>query len=432
MSLSESDKLWIQQAIRREVNSAIFTLSQRMPRGILHTLGAAITGFMVANTLMDIKNKNIPHISYPLAEIERILVEGAGQIAIWTGGFMADYNRMYPSLSVAQNIIGLSNTQASALMQLIRQKESSNRYNIVNNYGYIGAYSMSAIALADIGYIKLNHLKRASHQVKEGTDKTQHWGFLKNKNNWARYDYSAFMTDKNTQDRAFIALANLNIQRAYKGGTLKRGDHQRIGGFVAAAHLVGYSNAVRYYGINIDSSDRNGTTASSYAKLGERAIKGQPPLDANSRPNGLPFDRKHYSRISSKFGYRTLRGKRQKHLGIDFAMPVNTPVKATADGKVVYAGNYQSACGYGVKIQHENNYSTIFCHLSVVIARRGEWLRKGAIIGKSGGKLGSKGAGSSTGAHVHYAIKLNRNAIDPAVFLPTLPPVKISRHAGKS
>ncbi len=422
MSLSFDDKEWIKFTIRREASSAAKTVTYMMPRSLIHTLTTAVAGLMVAGLAMDIKNKNIAHISYPLAEIERFMVEAAGRLSIWTGGFMVDYNRMYPSLSFQQTIIGLTDVQASQFAKAMRIRESSDNYRIINAFGYVGAYSMGAVALADIGYIDINQYKHASQAVKEGLNKAEHLGFLKNKKNWAKYSYEEFMNSSHIQDRAFIELSNLNIKRGFKNGVLKRGDHQRLAGFAAASHLVGYSNALKYYGINIDSNDRYGSTASEYAKLGEASIKGAPPIDVNGRPNGLPIEIKHYTRVSSHFGLRRLNGVKNKHTGIDFPASVGTPVKATADGKILFAGDFKGACGYGVKIQHGEHYATVFCHLSRVNARKNQWVRRGVIIGLSGGKRGEKGAGSSRGPHVHYAVKLNQKFVDPELFIPELKP----------
>lgn len=387
MSLTSEDKAWIESLINSrldELKSSISAmlsdlgskLANIMPRGWLYTGTTVVLGFGLAAIVMDIKNKDIKHISYPLAELERLLVEGAGQFSVWTGGYLADYNRMYPSQSYTQLIIGLSNAQAQQLMAAMRQRESSNNYSIIHKYGYLAAYGMGAAALADIGYLNLEKYKSSAPEVKNGSNRDVHLAFLKNNNNWDRYSFEAFMQTPALQDQAFIALANLNIQRGFSGGALKRGDHKRIAGFAAAAHLVGYQGALRYYAINIDSDDRNGTRASEYAKLGENAITGPAPTDWGTIPNGLPMDDRFYTRVSSGFGGRTINGLIGFHTGIDFAVPTGTPVKATADGKIVFAGNYSGACGYGVKIQHGEDYATVFCHLSRVDVRASQWVRK--------------------------------------------------------
>lgn len=435
MSLNFADKDFIRTAVQEEIRKAnqklyghmesvnsqlVNQVARVVPRGLVHTAIMATTGFILATALMELKNQNIKHVSYPLAEAERVLVETAGLIAVWSGGYLADYNRMYPTQAPVQMIIGLTNSQTASFMAAMRHRESSNDYSKIHQYGYLGAYGMGAWALADIGYIDVDALNRAPSAVKYGTSRAQQLAFLQNDNNWKRYSYHEFMTKNAVQDQAFLDLANLNIRRGFKRGALKRGDHKRLAGFAAAAHLVGMGAAIQYYGANIDSDDRYGTRASEYAKLGENAIKGSAPLDTGLRPDGLPMDKNLYTRTSSGFGYRTLNGVRAHHEGIDFPVPVGTPVKATADGKVVYAGNYGGSCGYGVKIQHSSDIATVFCHLSRVDARRNEWIRKGAILGLSGGAQGAPGSGKSTGPHIHYSVKINDRAVDPLLYIPQL------------
>ncbi len=436
MSLNAVDKDFIRRVVEEELKKANQRLYGRMeaanaylvnqlarvvPRGLVHTVIMAICGFLVATLIIDIKNQNIKHISYPLAEAERVLVETSGLIAIWTGGFMADYNRMYPTQIPGQMIIGLTNPQTRSFMNSMRQRESSNNYRLIHEFGYLGAYGMGAWALADIGYIDTDKLNRAPVAVKYGSNRVQHLAFLQNDSNWKRYSYYEFMHKNAVQDQAFLDLANLNIRRGFKRGALKRGDHKRLAGFAAAAHLVGAGAATQYYGANIDSDDRYGTPASEYARLGENAIRGAAPKDTGVRPAGLPMDKSHFTRISSGFGYRTLNGRRSHHGGIDLPVPVGTPVKATADGKVIHAGNYNDGkCGLGIKIQHTADTATVFCHLSRVRVIPTEWVRKGAIIGLSGGRKGTPGAGSSTGPHIHYAVKINDKSVDPLLYIPQL------------
>jgi murein DD-endopeptidase MepM/ murein hydrolase activator NlpD len=95
------------------------------------------------------------------------------------------------------------------------------------------------------------------------------------------------------------------------------------------------------------------------------------------------------------------------HTGIDMAVPVGTPVKTTMDGHVIYAGwNTQ---GYGNLIIVENGpYRTYYAHLSSIPVSVGDELKAGTTIGLSGN------TGNSTGPHLHYEIRRNKVAIDPA------------------
>jgi len=95
------------------------------------------------------------------------------------------------------------------------------------------------------------------------------------------------------------------------------------------------------------------------------------------------------------------------HTGIDIAVPTGTQVKTTMDGQVVYAGwNTQ---GYGNLVIVENGaYRTYYAHLSSIPVSVGDEVKAGTIIGLSGS------TGNSTGPHLHYEIRRNKVAIDPA------------------
>ncbi|RCK72366.1 MAG: metalloendopeptidase [Anaerolineae bacterium] len=106
---------------------------------------------------------------------------------------------------------------------------------------------------------------------------------------------------------------------------------------------------------------------------------------------------------------RLTQGSHAGHVALDFGVPVGTPVKATLDGKVVYAGwNDQ---GYGNLVIIENGpYRVYFAHLSKIPVKLGEKVTAGTIIGYSGN------TGNSTGPHLHYEVRKNGQAIDPTSF----------------
>ena len=95
------------------------------------------------------------------------------------------------------------------------------------------------------------------------------------------------------------------------------------------------------------------------------------------------------------------------HTGIDIGIPTGTPVKTTMDGRVIHAGwNTQ---GYGNLVIVENGaYRTYYAHLSSIPVAVGDEVKAGTIIGLSGN------TGNSTGPHLHYEIRKNKAAIDPA------------------
>lgn len=111
-------------------------------------------------------------------------------------------------------------------------------------------------------------------------------------------------------------------------------------------------------------------------------------------------------RYSSGFGSRWGR----RHEGIDMALPVGSPVYATADGVVIYAG-WQRGYGNVVRIQHELGIETRYGHLSAIHVTQGQSVSRGTRIADSGN------TGRSTGPHLHYEVRVNGAAVDPMKFI---------------
>jgi murein DD-endopeptidase MepM/ murein hydrolase activator NlpD len=115
-----------------------------------------------------------------------------------------------------------------------------------------------------------------------------------------------------------------------------------------------------------------------------------------------------FSRVSSGYGMRfhPLSGDRKPHLGIDYASPTGTPVRTVADGSVEFAG-WQNGYGNVVIVQHSQNKSTLYAHLSRIHVRKGQRLEQGTTVGL----VGSTGA--STGAHLHFEYRVGKQHLDP-------------------
>jgi len=116
--------------------------------------------------------------------------------------------------------------------------------------------------------------------------------------------------------------------------------------------------------------------------------------------------------ISSRYGYRVspFTQRRELHKGIDIVNRVGTPVVATADGRVVFAG-YRSGYGKMVIIDHGLGKVTKYGHLSRVAVSKGEEVVRGQKIGLLGN------TGRSTGPHLHYEVVVNGHAVDPMDYL---------------
>jgi len=111
-------------------------------------------------------------------------------------------------------------------------------------------------------------------------------------------------------------------------------------------------------------------------------------------------------RVSSGFGQRA----RGNHEGIDFAVPVGTPVLASTGGVVVYAGE-RGNYGNLVTIQSPDGIETRYAHLSALNVAKGDAVTAGQEIAKSGN------TGLSTGPHLHFEVRKGGTPIDPKTML---------------
>lgn len=113
--------------------------------------------------------------------------------------------------------------------------------------------------------------------------------------------------------------------------------------------------------------------------------------------------------ISDVFGaQRVFNGKTQSlHLGLDFRVPSGTPVAAMNDGTVLLARNLYFEGGF-VVLDHGQGLETLYLHLSEFKVKEGDPVKRGQIIGLSGG------TGRATGPHLHVAVRWQGTYLDPA------------------
>ena len=131
-------------------------------------------------------------------------------------------------------------------------------------------------------------------------------------------------------------------------------------------------------------------------------------IDGRSRRRAFLASPMEFSRITSGFAMRMhplLQSWRQ-HNGVDYGAPQGTPVRAVGDGVVDFAG-WRSGYGNVVEIQHGNNRSTLYAHLSRIDVRNGQRTEQGQRLGAVGR------TGWATGPHLHFEFRIGGQHQDP-------------------
>src|SRR6202035_2733604 len=113
-------------------------------------------------------------------------------------------------------------------------------------------------------------------------------------------------------------------------------------------------------------------------------------------------------KVITSYGAKT-NGKAND--GINLAVPEGTPIKAAEDGVVAYSGNELKGYGNLVLVRHANGYVTAYAHASELLVKRGDTIKRGQVIAKSGqsGEVGSP--------QLHFEIRKGSTPVDPLQFL---------------
>ncbi|MBC7331737.1 MAG: M23 family metallopeptidase [Synergistetes bacterium] len=117
-------------------------------------------------------------------------------------------------------------------------------------------------------------------------------------------------------------------------------------------------------------------------------------------------------RITSRFGWRRdpLSRRREFHTGLDIAAERGAYIRASRSGKVVYAG-WRSGYGLLIVIDHGGGWETYYAHCSRVNVRKGQYVRRGEVIGRVGS------TGRTTGPHLHFEVRKGGRPLNPLYYL---------------
>jgi murein DD-endopeptidase MepM/ murein hydrolase activator NlpD len=113
-------------------------------------------------------------------------------------------------------------------------------------------------------------------------------------------------------------------------------------------------------------------------------------------------------RVSEGFGPRPTGGQND---GINVSVPQGTPIRSAEDGVVAYAGNELKGYGNLVLIRHSNGFVTAYAHASELSVKKGEQVKRGQVIGKSGT------TGNVTAPQLHFEVRKGATPVDPMQYL---------------
>ncbi len=116
--------------------------------------------------------------------------------------------------------------------------------------------------------------------------------------------------------------------------------------------------------------------------------------------------------LSSRFGFRKdpFTDKQTFHRGLDFSVPLGTPIRVTGDGMIL-AVQQQRGFGRVIKVDHGNDVVTVYAHLSEQLVKKGDHVSRGDIIGRSGN------TGRSSAPHLHYEIRIGGRPVNPLSYI---------------
>lgn len=128
-------------------------------------------------------------------------------------------------------------------------------------------------------------------------------------------------------------------------------------------------------------------------------------------PSIMPVEESALRTMASGYGYRVdpVYGSGKFHEGMDFSAPTGTPVYATGDGKVIASG-WNHGYGNSIDISHGYDYVTRYAHLSKIMVKKGQDIKRGDLIGLVGN------TGKSTGPHLHYEVRYKDTPQNPVRF----------------
>ena len=202
------------------------------------------------------------------------------------------------------------------------------------------------------------------------------------------------------------AKLNLGMKLTVPGAKIAAAAPEALPVTVAAAQPVMAPPATKMAAVT-PVPPQSARLAQATTKVEE--TRAEAPVKAAEATGALPtFRWPVRGKVITSYGAKT-NGKAND--GINLAVPEGTPVKAAEDGVVAYSGNELKGYGNLVLVRHANGYVTAYAHASELMVKRGDTIKRGQIIAKSGqsGEVGSP--------QLHFEIRKGSTPVDPLQFL---------------
>jgi murein DD-endopeptidase MepM/ murein hydrolase activator NlpD len=186
-----------------------------------------------------------------------------------------------------------------------------------------------------------------------------------------------------------------------------------VGGADRARRLRGYSHSDAVISLENTVSELQRKLVAQSRSFDEvmELAKNQTEM-LKSIPAIQPVRNEDLRRMASGYGYRIhpIYKVRKMHYGMDFAAPTGTEIFATGDGVVVLAKRLYNGFGRHVVIRHGFGYETLYAHMSKVLVKKGQRVKRGEVIGLVGS------TGTSVAPHVHYEVQKDGRKVNPAQY----------------
>ncbi len=228
-----------------------------------------------------------------------------------------------------------------------------------------------------------------------------------------------YRSSQQEQEKQQLMAQIIKLKGDVPANIAKENDNHAAQGYIQAIEgkLKNINDYLKKRGLKgFSTKDIGGDANAEGSKLSNKEVYQAYDEYLSKLVNTVAFTPMGYPRVSSMtsfFGYRSdpFDGeKAEYHPGIDFKGSVGDDVKCTANGRVTFAG-WSNGYGNCIRIQHENNFETLYGHLSRIGVKVGQQV----VVGQKIGLVGS--TGRSTGAHLHYEVRKDGKPVNPTKFL---------------